>query len=150
MFLRPCSGVPAGLTVYSISAILSHAAADPEAAVLHRVELERSEGTAGAGPGHVRHAPPRRAVRGHSRQCETLKGFGGAGVLEIIEDHDGDTYRCVYTVTFRHAVYVLHVFQKKSKRGIATPRQDLDLVRNRYHIAARHYAALEHQEDRHA
>lgn len=82
--------------------------------------------------------------------AKPLKGFGGAGVLEIVEDHDGDTYRCVYTVNFRHAVYVLHVFQKKSKHGIATPRRDLDLVRSRYRIAARHYATLEHQEDRHA
>jgi phage-related protein len=82
--------------------------------------------------------------------AKPLRGFGGAGVLEIVEDHDGDTYRSVYTVNFRHAIYVLHVFQKKSKQGIATPKRDLDLVRRRYHVAERHYAALEHPEDRHA
>jgi phage-related protein len=82
--------------------------------------------------------------------AKPLKGFGGAGVLEIVEDHDGDTYRSVYTVNFRDAVYVLHVFQKKSTRGIATPKRDLDLVRRRYHRAERHHAALEQQEDRHA
>jgi phage-related protein len=82
--------------------------------------------------------------------AKPLKGFGGAGVLEIVEDHDGDTYRSVYTVTFRHAVYVLHVFQKKSKQGIATPKRDLHLVRSRYRSAERHYSTLEHQEDRHA
>ena len=82
--------------------------------------------------------------------AKPLKGYGGAGVLEIVEDYDGDTYRSVYTVNFRNAVYVLHVFQKKSKQGIATRKQDLDLVRRRYHIAQRHYTTLEHQEDRHA
>ena len=82
--------------------------------------------------------------------AKPLKGFGGAGVLEIVEDHDGDTYRSVYTVNFRHAVYVLHVFQKKSTHGVATPKRDLDLVRRRFHSAERHHATLEQQEDRHA
>lgn len=63
--------------------------------------------------------------------AKPLKGFTGAGVLEIVEDHDGDTYRAVYTVRFSEAVYVLHAFQKKAKRGIATPQRDLDLVRQR-------------------
>jgi len=52
--------------------------------------------------------------------AKPLKGFGGAGVLEIVTDFEGDTYRAVYTVRFTRAVYVLHAFQKKSKRGIAT------------------------------
>jgi phage-related protein len=60
-----------------------------------------------------------------------LRGFGGAGVLEIVDDCDGNTYRTVYTVRLAAAVYVLHVFQKKSTRGIATPRRELDLVRQR-------------------
>ena len=60
-----------------------------------------------------------------------LRGFGGAGVLEVIQDHDGDTYRAVYTVKFSDAVYVLHCFQKKSKRGIATPKHDMELIRER-------------------
>lgn len=57
-----------------------------------------------------------------------LKGFGGATVLEIVDDLDGDTFRAVYTVRFAEAVYMLHAFQKKSKRGIATPKAELDLI----------------------
>jgi phage-related protein len=63
--------------------------------------------------------------------AKPLKGFGGAGVLEMVEDHRGDTYRAVYTVRFATRIYVLHVFQKKSKRGIATPQKDIELVRAR-------------------
>jgi phage-related protein len=62
--------------------------------------------------------------------AKPLKGFKGAGVLEIVDNFDGDTYRAVYTVKFESAVYVLHVFQKKSKSGIATPKQDIDLIEN--------------------
>jgi phage-related protein len=65
-----------------------------------------------------------------------LRGFGGAGVLEVIEDEDGNTYRAVYTVKFRERVYVLHAFQKKSKRGIATPKSVIDLIRARLGWAA--------------
>jgi phage-related protein len=68
-----------------------------------------------------------------------LKGFGGAGVLEIVEDHDGDTYRAVYTVRFTEAVYVLHVFQKKSKKGIATPKHELERIRARLKQAERRH-----------
>jgi phage-related protein len=60
--------------------------------------------------------------------AKPLKGFGGAGVLELIEDDEGGTYRAVYTVRYATAIYVLHVFQKKSKRGKATPQADIDLV----------------------
>lgn len=63
--------------------------------------------------------------------AKSLKGFGGGGVVEIVEDHDGDTYRCVYTVRLLHAVYVLHAFKKKSKRGSETPKHDMDLIRSR-------------------
>lgn len=63
--------------------------------------------------------------------AKPLRGFGGAGVLEVVDDFDGDTYRAVYTVRFADAVYVLHVFQKKAKHGIATPREDLALIRQR-------------------
>lgn len=63
--------------------------------------------------------------------AKPLKGFGGAGVLELVENHDGDTYRAVYTVRFEDGVYVLHCFQKKSKSGIATPKQDLELIKAR-------------------
>jgi phage-related protein len=60
-----------------------------------------------------------------------LRGYQGAGVLEIVEDLAGDTYRAVYTVRFAEAVYVLHCFQKKSTRGIATAQQDLNLIASR-------------------
>jgi phage-related protein len=63
--------------------------------------------------------------------AKPLRGFGGAGVLEIVDDFDGDTYRAVYTVRFAGAVYVLHAFQKKSGRGIATPKAELDLIERR-------------------
>ena len=60
--------------------------------------------------------------------AKPLQGFGGASVLEIVENHDGDTYRAVYTVRFAEAIYVLHCFQKKSKRGIKTPKKEVDLI----------------------
>jgi len=63
--------------------------------------------------------------------AKPLKGFGSAGVLEIVEDWRGDAYRAVYTVRFADAVYVLHCFQKKSKRGIGTPKKEMDLIRER-------------------
>ena len=63
--------------------------------------------------------------------AKPLKGFGSAGVLEVVEDLRGDTYRSVYTVRFANAVYVLHCFQKKSKHGIETPKPELDLIRKR-------------------
>ena len=64
-----------------------------------------------------------------------LKGFGGAGVLEVIENDVGGTYRAVYTVRFAEAVFVLHCFQKKSKRGIATPKVDMDIIHARLKVA---------------
>lgn len=67
--------------------------------------------------------------------AKVLKGFGGAGVLEVIEYDDGGTYRAVYTVKFTEAVFVLHCFQKKSKRGIATPKADMDIIRSRLRVA---------------
>lgn len=67
--------------------------------------------------------------------AKVLKGFGGAGVHEVIARHDGDTFRAVYTVRFADVVYVLHVFQKKSKRGIATPKKELDLIDKRLKLA---------------
>ena len=63
--------------------------------------------------------------------AKPLKGFGGAGVLELIEDDRTGTYRAIYTVKFGEAIYVLHVFQKKSKRGIGAPKHDIDLVKER-------------------
>jgi phage-related protein len=71
--------------------------------------------------------------------AKPLRGFGGAGVLEIVEDYDGSTYRAVYTVKFSAAVYVLHAFQKKSKKGVRTPKQEIDLVKNRLRLAEEDY-----------
>jgi phage-related protein len=68
-------------------------------------------------------------------QAKPLKGFGSAGVLEIAEDWDRNTYRAVYTVQFSHGVFVLHVFQKKSRRGAATPKPEMDLIRERLKAA---------------
>ena len=71
--------------------------------------------------------------------AKPLKGFGGAGVLEIIADHVGDTFRAVYTVKFATTVYVLHAFQKKSKVGIKTPTEELELIRQRLRAAEADY-----------
>ena len=68
--------------------------------------------------------------------AKTLKGFGGAGVIEVVENDAGGTYRAVYTVRFEEAVFVLHCFQKKSKSGIATPKEDLNIIRARLKVAA--------------
>jgi len=77
------------------------------------------------------------AQRGEQHEAaKVLKGFGNAGVLEIVEDDTGGTYRTVYTVRFAEAVFVLHVFQKKSKRGIETPKPDMDIIRLRLKAAA--------------
>ena len=76
---------------------------------------------------------------GKPASAKPLKGFSGAGVLEIIENFDGDTYRAVYTVKFQKVVYVLHCFQKKSKHGIKTPQHDIDLIKQRLKIAEEDY-----------
>jgi phage-related protein len=74
-----------------------------------------------------------------ARFAKPLKGFGGASVLELLDDFDGDTYRAVYTIRFAGVVYVLHAFQKKSKRGIATPRTEMALVDQRLKKAREDY-----------
>ena len=71
--------------------------------------------------------------------AKPLKGFGGARVMEIVERYRTDAYRAVYTAHFETAIYVLHVFQKKSKTGIATPKQDIDLIKRRFAEAERDY-----------
>ena len=74
---------------------------------------------------------------GRYRKAKTLKGMGGAGVVELIGDHQGNTYRTVYTVRFETAIYVLHAFQKKSKSGIATPQTETRLIGLRMRDAER-------------
>jgi phage-related protein len=72
------------------------------------------------------------------QNAKPLKGFSGAGVLEVVEDCLGDTFRAVYTVKIAEVIYVLHCFQKKSKRGIETPKQEIDLIRDRLKMAQDH------------
>lgn len=83
---------------------------------------------------------------GKHDQAKPLKGFGSAGVLEVVEDWQGNTYRAVYTVRFAERVFVLHVFQKKSKSGIATPKPDMNLIRERLKTAARRAKELKDEQ----
>jgi phage-related protein len=71
--------------------------------------------------------------------AKPLKGFGGHAVMEIVTPFDGDTWRTVYTVRLRNAIYVLHAFQKKSKSGIATPKAEIDLIHRRLAAAEQHH-----------
>ena len=76
--------------------------------------------------------------------AKPLKGFGGARVMEIVDRHDTNTYRAVYTAQFDEAIYVLHAFQKKSTRGIATPKHEIDLIRRRLADAERLHRERQH------
>jgi phage-related protein len=90
------------------------------------------------------------AQRGEQHEAaKPLKGFGGAGVLEIVEDDAGGTYRAVYTVKFEEAVFVLHCFQKKSKRGIETPKADMNIIRTRLKVAEVLVKELRHGKTHH-
>ena len=71
--------------------------------------------------------------------AKPLKGFKGSSVLEVVENYNGDTFRAVYTVKFIDAVYVLHVFQKKSKQGKKTPKQDIELIKSRLQYVEAQY-----------
>lgn len=75
------------------------------------------------------------------QDAKPLKGFGSAGVLEVVESDEGGTYRAIYTVRLAGWVYVLHCFQKKSTKGIETPKPDLQLIRDRYKAAEAHHSA---------
>lgn len=79
--------------------------------------------------------------------AKPLAGFGSAGVLEIVEDHQTNTYRAVYTVNFSDSVYVLHAFQKKSKKGIATPKPDSDLIKRRLKVAEEDHKRAKRKKD---
>jgi phage-related protein len=72
---------------------------------------------------------------GRAASVKTLQGFGGGSVVEIVEDHDGDTYRCVYTTKLSDVVVVLHAFQKKSKQGSQTPKHEMALINSRLRSA---------------
>lgn len=73
--------------------------------------------------------------------AKPMKGFGGAGVLEVVDDFDDDTFRAIYTVRFAEVVYVLHAFQKKSRRGVAAPNAELDVIQQRLQRAREDYRA---------
>jgi len=84
------------------------------------------------------------AQTGHKHpNAKPLKGFGSAGVLEVVEDDDGSTYRAVYTVKFNNGVYVLHCFQKKSRKGIETSKQDKEMIEERLKMARQHSEGVE-------
>ncbi|KQN57799.1 MULTISPECIES: type II toxin-antitoxin system RelE/ParE family toxin [unclassified Erwinia] len=90
------------------------------------------------------------AQRGEKHDSvKVLKGFGSAGVLEVVEDDIGGTYRAVYTVKFSEAVFVLHAFQKKSKQGIMTPKEDMEIVRIRLKVAETIAQELRNEKDSH-
>ncbi|NES00516.1 MAG: addiction module toxin RelE [Symploca sp. SIO1B1] len=72
--------------------------------------------------------------------AKPLKRFKGAGVLEVVENFDRDTYRAIYTVKLAGVIYILHAFQKKSRQGIATPKQDIDLIESRFKRAQEHHS----------
>jgi phage-related protein len=72
-------------------------------------------------------------------RAKALKGFGGRSVLEVVDDEDDDSYRAVYTVRFAGVIYVLHAFQKESKKGIETPKRDIELIKARLKLAEAHY-----------
>jgi phage-related protein len=79
--------------------------------------------------------------------AKPLKGFGGAGVLEVVEDFDGNAYRAVYTVKLAGVVYVLHVFQKKSKKGVKTAQADIEKIKARYRLAEELHRAAATKEE---
>lgn len=79
--------------------------------------------------------------------AKPMTGFGGASVLEITSDFDTDTYRAVYTVKFKGRIYVLHAFQKKSKKGIETPKADLDLIKERLKAAQEHFESTQDEDE---
>ena len=90
----------------------------------------------------------RRAQNGRMHlDAKPLKGFGGSGVLEIVEDDDGNTYRAIYTVKFAEAVYVLHAFQKKATKGISTPRHEMQLIKERLRRAEEHYGQWHRKQE---
>jgi phage-related protein len=83
----------------------------------------------------IGHALLQAQLGGKHPSAKPLLGFGGAGVLEIVESHEGNTYRAVYTVRLSDAIYVLDVFQKKSTTGKKTPKNELYLIRQRLKAA---------------
>ena len=94
------------------------------------------------------HAIDLAQVGGKHQDAKTMSGFGSAGILEIVEDFRGNTFRAVYTVKFAGWVYVLHCFQKKSNSGIKTPKEDMHLINLRLKAARQDYEAWQSQQGR--
>ena len=88
-----------------------------------------------SGASNVRLCPFARPGGRSARCSEGAQGLWGAGVLEVVEDDVGTTYRAVYTVKFNEALFVLDCFQKKSKRGTATPKEDMDIIHAKLSMA---------------
>ena len=85
---------------------------------------------------------------GKHPDAKPLKGFPGVSVLEIAADHDTDTWRAVYTLRYKDAIYVLHAFQKKSKQGIKTPRQYINMIKSRLKLAQEHHEQTHQKKQR--
>jgi phage-related protein len=85
---------------------------------------------------------------GKHQDAKTMSGFGSAGILEVVEDFRGNTFRAVYTVKFAGWIYVLHCFQKKSKSGIKTPKEDMHLINLRLKAARQDFEAGQSQQGR--
>jgi phage-related protein len=98
--------------------------------------------------GDVGHALHEIQCGGEPISAKALKGFHGRSVLEIVEDFDGETFRAVYTVRFAGAVYVLHVFQKKAKKGVATPKHEIERIKTRLREAEEHHRAHAEKRER--
>lgn len=109
-----------------------------EATVLGGEQQKRSPVSAGGCSGVFGYALHLAQDGGKHPQAKPLKGFGSAGVLEVVEDYCTDTYRAVYTLKFRQAVYVLHAFQKKSSSGMQTTKSDIEKIRERLKAAEAH------------
>jgi phage-related protein len=114
--------------------IIGHGEAAATSNQAATVAWEHEEGSpciARRGNRYIRLRPAPAQIGKKHEQAKPLRGFGSAGVLEVVEDWRGNTYRAVYTVRFAAAVVVLHVFQKKAKSGVATPKQETELIRQR-------------------
>ena len=129
--------LPARLRLHGGTPILHHERHHAEGGRMGGIQQGRSETFPGsrARSHGLRHLPG--SGWPPAPRAKPLKGFG-SGVLEVVSRHDGGTFRAVYTVRLETAVYVLHAFQKKAKRGIATPKVELDRIRQHLKAAERH------------
>ena len=130
---RISEGIAAALTGYSEITILVIMTEEPPLKPVVWVGSTRNDLRAFPDPvqDHMGYAIYVAQRGGKHSDAKVLAGFGGAGVLEVVKDFRGDTFRAVYTLRYAGAVYVVHVFQKKSKTGRETPRRDIELIEQR-------------------